>query len=277
MKISGVITSLEDAEKIVLEIRKRRIPASCGLEPMRWEYYRGQLSADWHLKPGLVRNQATKDAVIEREMKVMTAFKNEMTSTNQLDKLYMHESPKAFQNEWGWLCQAQHYGVPTRLLDWTLRWEVGLYFAVDNAAFDNEDGAFWVLYMPQEEIFIDGGPDREYFDIDPTTIDKTIFINPSFYWHENFEEVTAEVRRARQHGKFSFQSHDECLTGLDEQEAFTKPYNSTYDMVIEKYIIPAEYKPQLRLDLIAKGYHGDFLYANDDAEINKVRDLCRAI
>jgi len=43
-----------------------------------------------------------------------------------------------------WLYLMQHYGTPTRLLDWTKSVLVGLYFAVSHH--HSEDGELWALY-----------------------------------------------------------------------------------------------------------------------------------
>jgi len=43
-----------------------------------------------------------------------------------------------------WLVLMQHYGVPTRLLDWTENILIALYFAVKD--FPDDDGEIWTLY-----------------------------------------------------------------------------------------------------------------------------------
>ena len=54
--------------------------------------------------------------------------------------LLVEQSPKT---DFDWLFVMQHYGVPTRLLDWTESPLVGLYFAVTEHP--NADGTLWVL------------------------------------------------------------------------------------------------------------------------------------
>ena len=49
--------------------------------------------------------------------------------------------------KWLSLSYAQHYGTPTRLLDWSLNRLIGLYFAVSSNL--DEDGALWCLDMAQ--------------------------------------------------------------------------------------------------------------------------------
>jgi hypothetical protein len=43
------------------------------------------------------------------------------------------------------LVHAQHYGVPTRLLDWSRNPLVALFWAVENVSHDNEDGVVWAF------------------------------------------------------------------------------------------------------------------------------------
>jgi hypothetical protein len=45
------------------------------------------------------------------EKLLLDASKNKMHETNQLNKLLVHESLDAYQNDWALLSQAQHYGI----------------------------------------------------------------------------------------------------------------------------------------------------------------------
>ena len=274
MTIHGTITTFEEFEKLVEQIRYRRAVGQGMGVPYRQEYYRGQLNSSWLIKPSLTRYLVTEQQVIDAENILIDFFKKEVTAKNYLHKIFLHQHPRGHQNDWAWLMQAQHYGIPTRMLDWTLKPEVALYFAVDNTTFDNVDGQFILMYYPLFGIKTENYGDHQYYDIHPKDITGTWFMNPSFYADRDYDNTTAETRRARQHGKFSMQTYKNSLFGLDEQSDFNKPWSETFEPVIEKYFIPAAFKSQLRLDLISKGWHGEFLYANEDDTINEIRDNC---
>lgn len=91
------------------------------------KHFRGQVH-DWPLKPWLVRQSVIK----QERAKESECF-------DRLAKIL----PTA--NDWERATIAQHYGVPTRLLDWSENPLVGLYFALEDENYDNKDGVIWVF------------------------------------------------------------------------------------------------------------------------------------
>ena len=58
-------------------------------------------------------------------------------------KKYAYRYIQEKHNQWHWLSVAQHYGLPTRLLDWTYSPDVALHFATANTGSYDKDGAIW--------------------------------------------------------------------------------------------------------------------------------------
>lgn len=93
-------------------------------------WYRGQTQSDWDLTPGYVRLKTPpSEATLLKRFKQSAAMLIEKTPKESFD----------------WLFLMQHYGVPTRLLDWSESPLVGLYFAVENEDDSDHDGALWLL------------------------------------------------------------------------------------------------------------------------------------
>jgi hypothetical protein len=96
---------------------------------VRW--FRGQDDISWGLIPSICRGEQEP---LKREYEHLKRFR-------QMAPRFIDLQPR---DEWEWLFLMQHYGVPTRLLDWSESPLVGLYFAVSNAKHDASDAALWV-------------------------------------------------------------------------------------------------------------------------------------
>ena len=76
------------------------------------------------------------------------------------------------ENDWEWLALAQHYGLPTRLLDWTSNPLVACYFAVSSGN-QNEDAVVYAHSIQDEQV-IDPAVRQ-----DPFSIEKVCFLLPA--------------------------------------------------------------------------------------------------
>ena len=120
--------TVEQVTAIASELRDEWIDSS-DLAIIPW--FRGQTDADWPLRPKFYRTRPT-DFVTECEIR-----EEFITHAPALCDV----SPR---NEWEWYFLMQHYGAPTRLLDWTDGALIALYFAVrDNKG--DRNAVVWAL------------------------------------------------------------------------------------------------------------------------------------
>ncbi|UFQ02754.1 FRG domain-containing protein [Pseudomonas fitomaticsae] len=109
-------------------------------EPTGPRCYRGQSVSSWKVKPSVMR-ELKSDAERQILSELLVEAPNEFGSDKSMfDKLV----------------RAQHYSLPTRLLDVTLNPLVGLYFACEEERFQSEDGVVQVFdFQKGREKFSD--------------------------------------------------------------------------------------------------------------------------
>lgn len=93
--------------------------------------FRGVSTASYKMETSLIRQRGE---FAKTESHILRQFKK-----------YAFQSLGDHENEWYWLSVGQHYGLPTRLLDWSYSPDVALHFATSNTSKMDEDGAVWMV------------------------------------------------------------------------------------------------------------------------------------
>jgi hypothetical protein len=130
-------------DAIKSDVAKRRVKVSDWrslhqhLESMRdsgW-IFRGVSSPDHYLLPSIGRESVYGHYKLAQEQRLFEEFK--------IRAISLMSDPRF--DDWHWLAYAQHIGVPTRLLDWTVSPLVALYFALE-AESDSDRVLYAVSY-----------------------------------------------------------------------------------------------------------------------------------
>lgn len=194
--------------------------------------FRGQSSTKYQLLPSIGRSTThTSSSIKKYERSVFNTFKREA-------RAFLTDAPK---DDWEWLALAQHHGLSTRLLDWSLNPLVALYFSVSENF--TEDGKFFALNAPKK-------------------IPKHILSNSPFAVKMPFkfypDALTPRIRA--QEGLFIvFSEIDKELSSF-----------SRNDWEIREYLIPSAAKKDLRYELYRLGIHTDSLFPDLDGIAERI-------
>ena len=181
-------------------------------------WYRGHHNAEFNLLASLLR------------------FENGLAREEDLFANFRKFSDRIFgrrESEWETLFEMQHYGIPTRLLDWSETFGVALFFAVryNQSDYPTKDAAIYLL----DPLKLSSRIGRE--DVVRLPDDERGFGYQEIYWKHKPFRATAPIalepiffneRMRAQRGVFTVHDDD------------TRPLEDKFADSIKKVILPNE-------------------------------------
>lgn len=213
----------------------------CELKTILW--FRGQRAESWDIQAGVFR-----DDHAAQERNYVHRFRSRAGTR------YAHLPD---QDDLGvWLSLMQHYGLPTRLLDWSRSPLVAAYFAVENYIYEKDaspaDAAIWIL-EPHNLNFIECSE-----DVTPSLDAKMCdpLVKPAFY-HRSEETNQVLAVMASEHDLRMFVQQG-CFTIHSDQTPLN--LRATADRYLTKVEIPASVVQQFAWEIEICGFRKGDIY-----------------
>jgi hypothetical protein len=186
------------------------------------DFFRGQSSSEYKLIPSIARlfKEVQEGVLKQYEKEIFEDFKRKYS-------LFTDARPK---NDKEFLFLAQHYGLPTRLLDWTYNPLIALFFACCSNM--DKDGVVYQSYEFSRNIY------NENTDI------------LSFPYITLLYPNMTDVRYKNQNGLFIL---------------YPEPWKEEFDHISMKYIIPSRYKGNMLNKLEKIGITRSFIMPSLDS------------
>lgn len=218
--------------------------------PGNW--YRGHDDSVFQLRPSLFRHpkRSTPKEIFELEKNLLSRFKQRSIPYLQ------HHNGDDFDH----LFIMQHFGVPTRLLDWTENPFVGPFFALHTSLKKDCDAAVYILEPVKWNQALLGSTtaDVRVFDTRDDILLKGYTIGPKDLWgQKNPISIFGNYNSPRivaQKGTFViFGVEMKSMEEIVDSDATMKP-------ILRKYLIPKDKKVSVFESLLGIGIADTFVY-----------------
>jgi len=238
-------------------------------------FYRGEAEQGYKLQPRLMRNKdmmkfysklysCSGDCIVELQYALLERFRRYASSHNIGNSFLSSTCESPTLDEW--LCIAQHHGLPTLLIDWSLQPLIGLYFSVRDVAMHDKPGRFWYLKLKERQYrqhstvrFRDkSGIKNQILLVDENKTEDGLFANKI----DTSSVIVPWVFNKRiesQYARFTYSGQKYIHLGLEEIKDEKRPWET-----LDWFEVPAKNKEQIKKDLEKLQIHEKTLFPDLD-------------
>lgn len=207
--------------------------------------YRGQRDASWGLLPGLYRREVNIFGSISLEDRYLLAEQRMLDHFFERAYLLL---PGFSRGPIVDRIVAQHYGVPTQLLDWTIDPFIAMFFACQETGASSDGAIFYI--QPLRSLLVQNPINLPFKGkitlLRPPILDERIKMQKSVFTLQSFGSEADFVPVDSRLLKFSAPSE-----GTDQRDEVGK---------IGKIVIPSSKKRQIRFQLLQLGVDSSLLF-----------------